>query len=82
MDILNDEFVLFLKCAQQNGLRYMLIGGYAVASLYEEDFSVPFVGSFGSEGADIDVITVVHHAPSYYEAKKNKNVFEIYPVYS
>jgi hypothetical protein len=30
MDILNPEFLLFLKCAQKNNLRYMLIGGYAV----------------------------------------------------
>lgn len=30
MDILNNEFLLFLRCAQQNGLRYLLIGGYAV----------------------------------------------------
>ncbi|MEO6328393.1 MAG: hypothetical protein ABIO55_05655 [Ginsengibacter sp.] len=30
MDVLNPEFLLFLKCAQQNNLRYMLIGGYAV----------------------------------------------------
>ncbi len=30
MDLLNDEFLLFLKCAGQNNLRYMLIGGYAV----------------------------------------------------
>ncbi len=30
MDILNSEFLLFLKCAQSNNLRYMLIGGYAV----------------------------------------------------
>jgi hypothetical protein len=30
MDIQNDEFLLFLKCAQHSGLRYMLIGGYAV----------------------------------------------------
>ena len=30
MDILNDEFLLFLKCAQQSELRYLLIGGYAV----------------------------------------------------
>lgn len=30
MDILNDEFMLFLKCAGQTGLRYLLIGGYAV----------------------------------------------------
>lgn len=30
MDIFNKEFLLFLKCAQQAGLRYLLIGGYAV----------------------------------------------------
>ncbi len=30
MDIENEEFILFLKCAQQNELRYMCIGGYAV----------------------------------------------------
>ncbi len=30
MDLLNPEFLLFLKCAQKNHLRYMVIGGYAV----------------------------------------------------
>lgn len=30
MDILHPEFVSFLKCASQNKLRYMVIGGYAV----------------------------------------------------
>ena len=30
MDVLNKEFRLFLQCAQQNNLRYLLIGGYAV----------------------------------------------------
>ncbi len=30
MDIENEEFLLFLKCAQNNNLRYLLIGGYAV----------------------------------------------------
>jgi hypothetical protein len=30
MDILNNEFLLFLDCAQKNNLRYLLIGGYAV----------------------------------------------------
>jgi hypothetical protein len=30
MDVLNNEFLLFLSCAQKNNLRYMLIGGYAV----------------------------------------------------
>ncbi|MEP7109378.1 MAG: hypothetical protein ABI760_15400 [Ferruginibacter sp.] len=119
MDILNDEFLIFLKCAQQNRLNYMLIGGYAVnyygfnrntkdmdvwiaptnenkvlfintllcmkysenevAPLYEEDFTQPFVGSFGTEGSDIDILTIVHHAISYYEAEKDKNVFEILP---
>jgi hypothetical protein len=119
MDILNDEFILFLQCAQQNKLGYMLIGGYAVnyygynrntkdmdvwiepsnenkllfiktllcmkyserevATLYEEDFTQPFMGTFGSDGSDIDVLTIVHHSISYYEAEKIKNVFEILP---
>lgn len=30
MDIEHPEFILFLKCAAQNNLRYMCIGGYAV----------------------------------------------------
>ena len=30
MDIENEEFLLFLKCAQENNLRYLCIGGYAV----------------------------------------------------
>jgi len=30
MDILNNEFLLFLSCAGKNNLKYMLIGGYAV----------------------------------------------------
>ncbi|MCW3073203.1 MAG: hypothetical protein JWP69_272 [Flaviaesturariibacter sp.] len=30
MDIENQEFLLFLKCEQQNKLRFMIVGGYAV----------------------------------------------------
>ena len=30
MDIENAEFLLFLKCANENRLRYLCIGGYAV----------------------------------------------------
>lgn len=30
MDILNAEYLLFFSCAKENGLRYLLIGGYAV----------------------------------------------------
>jgi len=119
MDILNNEFLLFLRCAQQKGLRYLLIGGYAVnyygysrntadmdiwlapdnnnrqsfintlicmnysesevASLQEEDFTRPFVGSVGSENSVLDILTFVHHSISFEEAEKQKNVFEIQP---
>lgn len=30
MGTLNEEFLSFIKCAQANNLRYLLIGGYAV----------------------------------------------------
>ncbi|SFQ41919.1 hypothetical protein [Parafilimonas terrae] len=30
MDLLNNEFLLFLSCAFQNNLKYLLVGGYAV----------------------------------------------------
>ena len=30
MDIENEEFLLFLKCAKETNLRYLCIGGYAV----------------------------------------------------
>jgi hypothetical protein len=117
MDILHDEFLLFLTCAQKNNLRYLLIGGFAVnyygynrntddmdvwlaptnenrqafihtllcmnysenevAPLYKEDFTSYFAGNLGSAGARIDVLTIVHHAISFDEAEKNKQVFEI-----
>ena len=119
MDIFNEEFLSFLRCASENKLRYMLIGGYAVnyyvynrntddmdvwiaptkenkatlintlhcmkysesevAPLQKEDFTIPFVGHFGTPGNDIDILTIVHHSISYEEAEKNKNVFEIEP---
>jgi hypothetical protein len=30
MDLLNNEFLLFLSCAFKNDLKYLLVGGYAV----------------------------------------------------
>lgn len=30
MDLLNNEFLLFLSCAYRNNLKYLLVGGYAV----------------------------------------------------
>ena len=117
MDVLNSEFLLFLKCAQKSGLRYMLIGGYAVNyygyirntddmdvwlaptnenkeafmntllcmrydendinQLKQQDFTSYFVGTIGSEQARLDVLTIVHHALSYDETEKHKQVFEI-----
>src|SRR6266700_6776906 len=119
MDILNSEFLLFLRCAQQNNLRYLLIGGYAVnyygyirhtrdmdiwlapnnenkqkfidtllcmqysenevMPLHEEDFTKPFVGTVGSNEADLDVLTFVHKNISFDNAEKQKKVFEIEP---
>ncbi len=119
MDILNHEFLLFLQCAHQHKLRYLLIGGYAVnyygynrntedldiwlaptnenrralmdtllcmnysdqevAPLLEEDFTSPFVGTIGSAGAAIDILTYVHHAISFDEAEKGKGIYEIQP---
>ena len=117
MDILNDEFLLFLRCARQNNLRYMLIGGYAVnyygynrntndldvwiaptnenklllintllcmkysatevECLNAEDFTVPFVGNFGTTGSRIDVLTIVDNTFSFDEAEKKLATFEI-----
>jgi len=48
-----------------------------VAPLYNEDFTSYFIGNLGSGGARIDVLTIVHHAISFEEAEKNKQVFEI-----
>ena len=119
MDILNKEFLLFLNCAQQSGLRYLLIGGYAVnfygysrntndmdiwiaptnknklafiktllcmsyseeevGPLNNEDFTVFFLSTIGSNEDKMDIITIVHKQLSFDEAEKHKSVFEIAP---
>ena len=70
----NENKLLFI-----NTLLCMKYSEREVDPLYQEDFSQQFVGSFGSEGSDIDVLTIVHHSISYIEAEKNKNIFEILP---
>ena len=70
----NENKLLFI-----NTLLCMKYSEREVAQLYEEDFTLPFIGNFGSEGSDIDVLTVVHHSIIYAEAEKDKNVFEILP---
>ncbi len=70
----NENKLLFI-----NTLLCMKYSEREIDPLYQEDFTQPFVGSFGSEGSDIDVLTIVHHSISYIEAEKNKNIFEILP---
>lgn len=70
----NENKLLFI-----NTLFCMKYSEREIDPLYQEDFTQPFVGSFGSEGSDIDVLTIVHHSISYIEAEKNKNIFEILP---
>ncbi len=48
-----------------------------VATLYNEDFTGYFAGNLDSGGARIDILTIVHHAVSFDEAEKNKQVFVI-----
>lgn len=50
-----------------------------VSVLRNEDFTIPFIGNFGSEGNDIDVLTVVHHSLSFDAAYLNKELFQITP---
>lgn len=70
----NENKLLFI-----NTLLCMKYSEREVDPLFQEDFTQSFVGSFGSEGRDIDVLTIVHHSISYIEAEKNKNIFEILP---
>ena len=44
---------------------------------YNEDFTLPFKAHIGSAGADIDILTVVHHSLSFDEAEKDKVIFEV-----
>ena len=48
-----------------------------VSILNEEDFTIPFVGNFGSVGNDIDVLTVVHHKLNFDEVYKSKEIFSL-----
>ena len=63
-----------------NTLLCMKYSEREVDLLYQEDFTQPFVGSFGSEGSNIDVLTIVHISISYIEAEKNKIYSKFYPA--
>ncbi len=65
------------KQAFINTLFCMNYSNNEVAPLYNEDFTSYFLGKIGSDDARIDVLTIVHHAISFDEAEKNKEIFEI-----
>jgi hypothetical protein len=50
-----------------------------VAPLHNEDFTKSFVGIIGSADANLDILTFVHHAISFDDADKGKNIEEIQP---
>jgi hypothetical protein len=59
-----DNFLNTLKC--------MKYSKNEVSSLFEEDFTIPFVGNFGTVESNIDVLTFVHASLLYDEAEKSK----------
>jgi hypothetical protein len=70
----NENKVLFI-----NTLLCMKYSENEVSVLIHEDFTIPFIGNFGSERNDIDVLTVVHHSLSFDKSYLNKEVFQITP---
>jgi hypothetical protein len=66
MDILNTEFLSFLRCAQQNNLRYLLIGGYAV-NYYgyvrnTDDMDIWLAPNNENKKAFIDTLLCMHYS--------------------
>jgi hypothetical protein len=72
MDILNDEFLLFLTCAQKNNLRYMLIGGYAVNyhgyTRNTDDMDVWLAPTNENKNAFINTLLCMNYSASEVEA--------------
>lgn len=60
-----------------NTLLCMKYSENEVESLYDEDFTIPFVGHIGSAEYPIDILTFVHKSLSFDEAEKDKNIFEV-----
>jgi hypothetical protein len=66
MDILNDEFLLFLNCAQKHQLRYLLIGGYAVNyygyNRNTEDLDIWLAPTVDNRQAFIDTLLCMNYS--------------------
>jgi hypothetical protein len=77
MDIENKEFLLFLKCAQQNQLRYMCIGGYAV-NYYgfhraTEDLDIWIAPTNENKKNFLDTLRCMHYDEEEIDQIKNED---------
>ncbi len=77
MDILNKEFLLFLTCAQQTGLRYLLIGGYAVNfygySRNTNDMDIWIAPTNENKLAFINTLLCMNYSPEEVEPLHNED---------
>lgn len=68
MDIEHAEFLLFLKCAKQNKLRYMCIGGYAVNFFgyhrVTEDLDIWIAPTNENKSSFINALLCMHYTES------------------
>jgi len=68
MDIENEEFLLFLKCAQQNQLRYLCVGGYAVNyhgyHRFTEDLDIWIAPTNENKQSFLNTLRCMHYTES------------------
>lgn len=77
MDIENEEFLLFLKCAQQNKLRYLCIGGYAV-NYYgfhraTEDMDIWIAPTVENKTCFLNTLSCMHYTDSEVSSIKDED---------
>ena len=77
MDIENKEFVLFLKCAQENNLRYLIIGGYAFNYFgfyrYTEDMDVWIAPTNENKTCFLNTLKCMGYTDTELEIIKNED---------
>ncbi len=77
MDIENEEFLLFLKCAQQNKLRYLCIGGYAVNYYgyhrYTDDMDIWIAPTNENRNVFLDTLKCMRYSDKEIESIKDED---------
>ena len=77
MDILNNEFLLFLSCAGKNRLRYLLIGGYAVNyygyNRNTEDMDIWLAPDNENKKSFIDTLLCMNYSENEVALLKNED---------